>query len=58
MLKQIENGEILNDEMFYIDWHKRELILLKPNIRRTYRLIISVSHEYVNNLIKELYNLE
>ena len=53
-----ENGEILNDEMFYIDWHKRELILLKPNIRRTYRLIISVSHEYVNNLIKELYNLE
>lgn len=53
-----ENGEILNNEMFYIDWANRELILLNPNIRRTYRLIISVSHDYINNLIKELYNLE
>ena len=53
-----ENGQILNDEMFYIDWHKRELHLTKPNPARTYRLIITVGIEYINNLIKELYNLE
>lgn len=53
-----ENGSILNDEAFYIDWAKRELVILNPNYRRTYRLIISVSHEYINNLIKDLYNLE
>jgi hypothetical protein len=53
-----ENGEILNNEMFYIDWANRKLVILKPNIRRTYRLIITVSHEYVNNLIKNLYGLE
>lgn len=53
-----ENGEILNDELFYIDWRSRELRLSNPNPRRTYRLIITVSHEYINNLIKELYNLE
>lgn len=53
-----ENGKILTDEMFYIDWAKRELVVLKPNIRRTYRLIITVSHDYINNLIKELYHLE
>lgn len=53
-----ENGEILNDELFYIDWNNRQLRLIRPNFRRTYRLIISVSHEYINNLIKELYNLE
>jgi hypothetical protein len=53
-----ENGEILNNELFYIDWKNRKLILTNPNLHRTYRLIIMVSHEYVNNLIKELYNLE
>lgn len=53
-----ENGEILTDELYYIDWGNRLLKLAKPNYRRTYRLIISVSHEYVNNLIKELYDLE
>lgn len=53
-----ENGQILNNERFYIDWHKRELHLTKPDMHRTYRLIIMVSQDYVNNLIKELYNLE
>jgi len=53
-----ENGEILDNELFYIDWTNRELILLSPNPRRTYRLIVTVSHDYVNNLIKDLYNLE
>lgn len=53
-----ENGNILNNEMFYIDWNKKELVILRPNTHRTYRLIITVSHEYVNNLIKELYQLE
>lgn len=53
-----ENGSILNNELYYIDWTNRMLILTNPNQRRTYRLIISVSHDYVNNLIKELYNLE
>jgi hypothetical protein len=53
-----ENGDIVNNELFYIDWAKRELILLKPNPRKTYRLIVMASIEYVNNLIKELYNLE
>ena len=53
-----ENGNILPDEIYYIDWKQRELIISRPNVRRTYRLIISVSHDYINNLIKELYNLE
>ena len=53
-----ENGEILNDEMFYIDWANRILTLTNPNTHRTYRLIITVSHEYINNLIKTLYDLE
>ena len=53
-----ENGQILDNELFYIDWHQRELHLINPNYRRTYRLIISVSYEYINNLVKELYQLE
>lgn len=53
-----ENGEILTDEAYYINWQKRELIITRPNYHRTYRLIVTVSHEYVNNLIKDLYNLE
>lgn len=53
-----ENGQILSNELFYINWSKRELVLLNPNPRRTYRLIIIVSAEYVNNLVKELYQLE
>lgn len=53
-----ENGEILDQELFYIDWNERILHILQPNYRRTYRLIVSVSHDYINNLIKELYNLE
>jgi len=53
-----ENGEILNDEMYYIDWARRSLTLANPDPHRTYRLIITVSHEYVNELIKRLLNLE
>lgn len=53
-----ENGQIINDELFYIDWANRRLIITHPNNHRTYRLIITTSHAYVNNLIKELYNLE
>lgn len=53
-----ENGQILNNEAFYIDWRNRKLILTTPNHRRTYRLIITVSHDYVNNLVKEIYELE
>ena len=53
-----ENGEILNNELFFIDWVNRRLTITTPNPHRTYRLIISVSHEYINNLIKTLYNLE
>ena len=53
-----ENGEIIQDEMYYIDWRNREIILTNPDPHRTYRLIISVSHEYINALIKQLYELE
>lgn len=53
-----ENGNILTDEAFYINWVNRELIVTNPNVRRTYRLIITVSVNYINNLIKDLYNLE
>lgn len=53
-----ENGQILTNELYYIDWARRLLVLSNPNPRRTYRLIISVSYDYINNLIKELYNLE
>ena len=53
-----ENGQILNDEMFYIDWKERILHLAKPDQHRTYRLIVSVSNNYVNEMIKKLYNLE
>ena len=53
-----ENGEILSNETFWVDWRERKLYLSQPNYRRTYRLIITVSPEYVNNMVKELYNLE
>ena len=53
-----ENGTVLSNELFYIDWISRELHIVKPNVHRTYRLIITVSHEYVNDLVKRLYNLE
>lgn len=53
-----ENGQILENELFFIDWANRKLTITNPNSHRTYRLIITISHEYINNLIKELYNLE
>ena len=53
-----ENGQILNNELYFIDWGSRTLTLTDPNPHRTYRLIITVSHDYINNLIKDLYNLE
>lgn len=53
-----ENGYVVDDELFYIDWKKQELVLLNPNVHKTYRLIITVSQDYVNDLIKQLYNLE
>lgn len=53
-----ENGQILDNELFYIDWVNKELVLSNPNQHRTYRLIITVSQDYINNLIKELYQLE
>ena len=53
-----ENGQILDEEMYYIDWYKKELHITRPNTHRTYRLLISISPEYINNLIKEIYNLE
>lgn len=53
-----ENGEILQNEAYHIDWANRILYVNRPNIRRTYRLIVSVSHEYINNMVKEIYNLE
>lgn len=53
-----ENGTILNNEMYYIDWRTRTLHIAMPNHRRTYRLLITVNPNYVNNLIKQIYNLE
>lgn len=53
-----ENGQILNDELYFIDWRERRLIITHPNYHRTYRLIVTVSHEYINTLIKDLYDLE
>lgn len=53
-----ENGVILNHELFYIDWSKRMLHIIKPDVHRTYRLIVSVSPDYINNLVKQLYDLE
>lgn len=53
-----ENGVILDDESFYIDWSKRVLHILNPNRHRTYRLLITVSYDYINEMIKMLYNLE
>jgi len=58
MIQFRENGEIVTDELYYIYWKERMLVLGNPNVRKTYRLIISVSIDYINNLIKELYNLE
>lgn len=53
-----ENGMILDQEQYYIDWAARELHILKPDYHRTYRLIITASPDYINNVVKELYNLE
>lgn len=53
-----ENGKILNNELFFIDWNKRILKIFNPNPHRTYRLIITINPEYINTMIKQLYNLE
>jgi hypothetical protein len=53
-----ENGSILKDESFYIDWHNRVLHILNPNPHRTYRLLITVSYDYINEMVKKIYNLE
>lgn len=53
-----ENGEIRNDEMFFIDWEHRVLTVLKPNPHRTYRLICTISIDYINSTIKQIYNLD
>ena len=53
-----ENGSILNNEMYYIDWANRKLTLLHPDYHRTYRLIITVSPLYINETLKKVYNLE
>ena len=53
-----ENGEVLHNESYYIDWKHRDIVLTNPDPHRTYRLIITVSHEYINNLVKQLYGLE
>lgn len=53
-----EHGVILDNERFWIDWQNREIHLLNPDCHRTYRLIVTVSPEYINNLVKTLYGLE
>ena len=53
-----ENGVILDNESFYVDWVNRELTVMEPDYHRTYRLLISVSHDYVNNFIVDHYGLE
>jgi hypothetical protein len=53
-----ENGRILNNELFFIDWTNRSLKIFNPNPHRTYRLIITINPEYINTMIKQLYNLE
>lgn len=53
-----ENGSILENERFYINWKDRVLHILDPNYARTYRLIIFISLDYLNTLTKTLYNLE
>ena len=53
-----ENGTILENEKFYIDWKTRILHIAIPNYRRTYRLIITVSADYVNDMVKTIYGLE
>lgn len=53
-----ENGKILESERYFIDWNKRILTVLNPNSHRTYRLMITISPEYINTMIKQLYNLE
>jgi hypothetical protein len=53
-----ENGNILPNEAFYVDWIARELVVINPDYTRTYRLLITVSHEYCNSLVKEVYGLE
>lgn len=53
-----ENDQILHHEHFSIDWKNRVLTLMHPDYQKTYRLLITVSYDYINNLIKELYNLE
>jgi hypothetical protein len=53
-----ENGAIVNSESFYIDWNERILHILNPNPHKTYRLLITVSHDYINEMIKRIYDFE
>lgn len=53
-----ENGQILKNEEFYINWNDRTIHLIHPDTHRTYRLLITSNTDYINRLIKDIYNLE
>ena len=53
-----ENGKILQDELYTIDWKQRMIHIPLPNYHRTYRLIIITSPVYVNELIEQIFDLE
>jgi hypothetical protein len=43
---------------YTIDWNTRELTFVEQNTYYTYSIIVYVNVEYVNDLIKKIYNLE
>jgi hypothetical protein len=43
---------------FHIDWSHHKIMIDNPNEHFTYRLLITVNNEYINNLTMELFGLE
>ena len=54
-----KQGEMLRMEADYtIDWEKKEILFKDVNSYYTYSIVICINIEYINNLMKTLYNLK
>lgn len=49
-----ENRSLITDG-YYVDWKRRTLVFQTVNYAHTYRLIITINHLYINNLLLDLY---
>ena len=58
-LKIRKQGVMINEGIEYtVDWVKKEIHFHKQNTFSTYTILICTNIEYINNLVKTIYNLK